>query len=321
MRNNNFLIIYFFLLYLIFTFLSCNRNLKVSNNETVRDKIWLWGHVEGSHNGLFGLPSGSDGSKITMMEACDYMGIENCMVVEFNGKPEYKDEANYAARLSDCKRLGWSAVGAGTPNDLVVDHIRPVKTILQLSDKFANLKEVMFDDFFVGDKPRVTLDQLDEMHKLLHEREKPLDMWVVIYDFNLEKFLHDEYLKFFDVLNFWTWESNNLDSLESNLNKLRLHIPDKRIMLGCYMYDYGLNKPMSVKRMAEQCQTALRFLKDGSIEGIVFLASCICDLNLDAVEWTREWITYVGNYNIQEIDLKEMNSWTELSIQKYISID
>ena len=321
MRNNKFLIISFFLLCLVFIFLSCKRNQKVSNNETVRDKIWLWGHVEGSHNGHFGLPSGLDGSKITMMEACNYMGIKNCMVVEYDGKPEYEEGANYAAQLSDCKRIGWSAVGAGTPVDFVVDHVKPIKTILQLSDKFENLKEVMFDDFFVGDKPRVTLDQLHEMRTLIHERERPLDMWVVIYDFNLEEYLHDEYLEYFDVLNFWTWKSNDLDSLEANLNKLRLRVPNKRIILGCYMYDYGLNKPMSVRKMAEQCQNALKFLKDGSIEGIVFLAGCICDLNLDAVEWTREWVTYVGDNNIQEIDLREINSWTELSIQKYTNID
>jgi len=28
---------------------------------------------------------------------------------------------------------------------------------------------------------------------------------------------------------------------------------------------------------------------------MIFLASCICDLDLEAVEWTRAWIDQVGN--------------------------
>ena len=28
---------------------------------------------------------------------------------------------------------------------------------------------------------------------------------------------------------------------------------------------------------------------------MIFLASCICDLNLEAVEWTREWIASVAD--------------------------
>ena len=59
------------------------------------------------------------------------------------------------------------------------------------------------------------------------------------------------------------------------------------------MWDYGPKKSMSVEHMAHQCDLALKWLKEGRIEGVVFLASCICDLDLDAVEWTREWIQSV----------------------------
>ena len=30
------------------------------------------------------------------------------------------------------------------------------------------------------------------------------------------------------------------------------------------------------------------------IDGVIFLASCICDLELQTVEWTRQWIAEVG---------------------------
>ena len=56
------------------------------------------------------------------------------------------------------------------------------------------------------------------------------------------------------------------------------------------MYDYGDKKPMPVSLMEKQCHLGLRWLQEGRIEGMIFLASCICDVGLEAVEWTRQWI-------------------------------
>lgn len=69
--------------------------------------------------------------------------------------------------------------------------------------------------------------------------------------------------------------------------------------------------------MAAQCQLGLKLLNEGVIEGMVFLASCICDLDIDAVEWTREWIAQVGDYRVQDLNLEEIKLWTEQSIKKY----
>ncbi len=71
--------------------------------------------------------------------------------------------------------------------------------------------------------------------------------------------------------------------------------PDSRKLLGLYMYDYGLHVPMPLEAMQMQCETALRWLHAGRIEGMIFLASCICDMELQTVEWTREWIASVGD--------------------------
>lgn len=285
---------------------------------SIREDIWIWGHVEGVHNGKWGLPSGPEGSKITMMESCKYMGIDNCMVVEIDGQPAPGTDEKYAKQLSHCERVGWSAVPAGGPNDFLKDHKAAAEKVLKLSEEYTNIRDVMFDDYFVGDKPRCTSGQLAEMREMFHKRKRPLDMWVVVYDYNLSKYLVEDQLQYFDVINFWTWEASNLVALESNIKELRSRIPDKRVVLGCYMYDYGTGKPMPVERMAEQTQAALKFLKEGTIEGMVFLATCITDLKLDAVEWTREWIAEVRNHSIQEIDLTNMDSWTKKSIQKYL---
>jgi hypothetical protein len=52
---------------------------------------------------------------------------------------------------------------------------------------------------------------------------------------------------------------------------------------------------MPTAELERQCSLGLRWLRDGRIEGMIFLASCICDLGLDAVEWTRQWIAAQGS--------------------------
>jgi serine/threonine protein kinase/Flp pilus assembly protein TadD len=66
-------------------------------------------------------------------------------------------------------------------------------------------------------------------------------------------------------------------------------------VLGCYLWDYGGKKPMPLDLMRHECEVGLRWLRQGRIEGVIFLASCLCDLDLEAVEWTRSWIAQVGD--------------------------
>jgi hypothetical protein len=97
-----------------------------------------------------------------------------------------------------------------------------------------------------------------------------------------------------DKVAMWTWRSDDLLSLEENFEKLRKLVHPKPILLGCYLFDYGDNKPMTVPRMKRQCELGLRWLREGKIEGMIFLASNVCDMDLAAVEWTRKWIASVA---------------------------
>jgi hypothetical protein len=50
-----------------------------------------------------------------------------------------------------------------------------------------------------------------------------------------------------------------------------------------------------VELMKMQAELGLKWLKAGRIEGIIFLGTPVCDLGLDAVEWTRRWLASVGD--------------------------
>ena len=82
--------------------------------------------------------------------------------------------------------------------------------------------------------------------------------------------------------------------LESKLENARKLYPKKKLMLGCYMYLFFDRQPMPVEDMKLQCEMGLRWLEEGRIEGIIFIANTLMDLDIEAVDWTRDWIREIG---------------------------
>ena len=117
---------------------------------------------------------------------------------------------------------------------------------------------------------------------------------MVFYDHQLHLPV-GRHLELCDKIAFWTWEAENLSKLEENFALAEAVAPSCPKVLGCYMWDYGIKRPMPLELMKHQCDLGLQWLKEGRIEGMIFLASCICDLDLETVEWTRQWIADVGS--------------------------
>jgi hypothetical protein len=260
---------------------------------SVREHLWLWGHLAGGQNGQFGIPGVS---RITPSEAAHYMGIPNLIMVTLGGQPE-PPLAPHAIPMRSLARVVWSIIGnlSSTRHDEHTD----LEEVIALATEFPNVTGAMMDDFFHqpddrGAIARYGLADVARFRERLHGAARPLELFVVLYARDLGLPVA-EYLSQADVTTFWTWESRHLEALEANFERFEALAPRARKMLGCYMWDYGGRQPMPLDRMIYQCQTALRWLREGRIEGIIFLASCICDLGLETVEWTRRWIAEVGD--------------------------
>lgn len=254
----------------------------------MREKIWLWGHEAGSHDGC-NLPGKS---RITPAEAAFYMGIPNLIMVKFHNKPVPPYE-QYALPFRPLKNVVWSIVGDSGCSDTKEE----VGIVKSLASVFPNISGVIMDDFFSRRKdaggnrlPAYTPEELAGIKKQLVLPDRKLDLWVVLYDTEIGLPL-EEHMEQCDVVTFWTWSAANLKNLEQNFQRVEKMSPSCRRVLGCYMYDYGTNSQMPLSMMEYQCNTGLRWLKEGRIDGIIFLASCICDLDIEAVEWTRAWIS------------------------------
>ena len=134
--------------------------------------------------------------------------------------------------------------------------------------------------------------QLKEIRELLSAMGRKLPMTCVVYTHQISPRILP-HVNEVDKVAMWTWRSDDLKDLEANFEKLERIVRPKPILLGCYLFDYGANKQMSVDRMKHQCELGLKWLQEGRIEGMIFLASNVCDMGLPAVEWTRGWINSV----------------------------
>ena len=254
----------------------------------VRDKLWLWGHDAGSHDRDWGLPGPS---RITPVDAAATLGIPNVMMIRYDAGAR-PASAEVARPFRALRRVMWSLVGGG---GLTSD--QDTARVLALPEALPNMTGVVMDDFFREPAPGqeagvVPLATLRQTREALAARG--LELWVVLYAHQLDLPIAD-HLALCDGAILWTWCARDLVDLESNFFRLEARFPDLRRMLGCYMWDYGARAPMPLASMQAQCETGLRWLRAGRVEGLVFLASCIADLGLDSVEWSRAWIAAVGD--------------------------
>ena len=262
---------------------------------TIRDRLWIWGHEAGAQNDGWNLPASS---RITPTEAAHYLGVPNALMVNYRGKPEPPFD-QHALAMSSLERTVWSIVGDSSSkrNDEKTD----LDEVIALAAGYPNVVGAIMDDFFDSEEKvgRYSAEDLRGFQSALHNAARPLDLWVVMYSHQLEM-PFERHMEFCDVITFWTWRAPDLIDLRRNFARLAERAPDTRKILGCYLWDYGLKRPMPVDAMEKQCGQAMEWLKRGEIEGIIFLASCICDLELDTVEWTKRWIADVGGESLPD---------------------
>ncbi|OPY88947.1 MAG: hypothetical protein A4E71_00143 [Smithella sp. PtaU1.Bin162] len=257
----------------------------------LKDQFWIWGQAVDSHyntlNNHYKLPGSS---KMTSLEGAYYLGVKNCcrVVIHDDPKPPFNQD-NMA--LVSMREVVWSVLGAAGSNSKGID----VEEVLRQAAIFPNIRGGVLDDFFSehGSVPRLSVKEVNDIHKQLNKNTPPLDLWIVVYDYQLDSPV-GEYLNECDVITYWTWRGSELVHLDKNFEKLKKMTPGKRRLAGCYMWNYGESRPLTVRDMEFQCGKYLNWMEKGDIEGIIFCSNCIADLGLDTVEWTRNWIAENG---------------------------
>jgi hypothetical protein len=270
----------------------------------LRDHLWLWCHPAGAHTrsqDQHGIPGRST---VTPAGAAKYLGVPNALFVRYELEPHPPFEP-HALPLTSLKQVVWSIEG-GSGGD--------VDVVLALSNTLPNLRGVILDDYFARvtatarmgletasgatsqPDPAFSLEAMQKLRQRLVIGDRRLDLWVVLYAHELDwESVLRPHLELCEVVTFWTWNAAQLANLDENFQRFEKVVGEKRKVLGVYMWDYGSKQPMPLSAMEHQCSLGLRWLREGRIDGMIFLASCICDLDLDAVTWAHRWISEVGD--------------------------
>ncbi len=268
---------------------------------SIKNKFWVWAHPVNSHYNYSEWSPEIVQSRMTPAEAAGYLGVENLLMVRYANQPQPPFD-QYAMALEPMKQVVWSILSAIDLKAGISESADPdLEAVLDVARKNKNVTGVVLDDFFGrdGKDAALSVEQLQAIRDKLQNQERKLDIWAVYYDILCGKTpafeIVEPYLKRCDVLNHWTWNAKDLEHLEENFAKTQVVAEkcDCRIVLGCYMYDYGEKKLMPIELMQKQCELGLKWLNEGSIDGMVFLASCICDIGLETVEWTKNWIRQI----------------------------
>ena len=256
--------------------------------ETVRDRLWLWGHDAGALNAEWNFPRPS---RITPVEAAYYMNIPNLLMVKYGGLPELPYE-QYALPMRPLKRVAWSIVGArGEQSADEREHV------LELAERMPNLTGLVMDDFVNWDtgEPEVSVNELRALQQRLQLPDRQLDLMMILYSHQLDIDLA-EHLSYCNQVSFWTWKSADLIDIEANFERFETLVPDHQRFLGCYLWDFGVKgAPIAdLGLLKRECELGLAWLRQGRIAGMIFLPSSVIDLGLASVEWVRDWIAEVG---------------------------
>ncbi len=263
----------------------------------MKNKIWIWGQDVQSHHyvgieqqNLWNLPGEN---KMGTMEGAAYLGIRNCCRVAMNGKPEppFDEEAE---KLISFNKVVWSIIGdSGSARN--GDKNDDLQSVLDIAKKFPNITGGVLDDFFrplnghTDGQARLPLERVAAIRDALHGAIRPLELWVVIYETALTDY-YRQYLELCDCLTFWTWNADNLPQLPENIARLRELAPGKKILAGCYLWDYGNACEMPMGMMRFQCAFFEEQMRAEQLEGVIICSNCIADIGLESVEFACKWI-------------------------------
>ncbi len=254
----------------------------------LRERFWLWGHTERCYNNKWG---NDNFSRMTPMEACLYLGIKNTFMIPVG----YDNHRQYNKSFKTLRHVGWECYNAGTKPEII-------EPLIAEAGDFPNINCVVFDDFQRhGKYKEIPIENLHYIQNRLKNNEvRPLDMWMVLYtwEFGIEPEKDEDFMRYidpFDGIIMWTWKECDVPLIPEKYEIFKKMTPNNRRMFGCYLWNFGENKPATREAVLWQLDWYREKILAGEAEGVVLHTNTMCDLDLDAYDAAVEWMEKHGD--------------------------
>ena len=287
-------------------------------DEKFKDRLWLWCHIEGAHDRAYHHDYGFGRYRFTIspQEAAELLDIENIFMVRYNSGhhrgPKPREFSSYydSHHFDRFNKVIWSIGGEGGTSSIIER-----KDSLKLAQSKTNIVGFVMDDFFSKKKTRaLTPTGLSKLRRRLADNalpKSPSKLWAVVYDTDLSKKKYTSNAKFdaqfvpwlkeVDGITLWFKKQESLtpENMENVLATLEGHLAGlpnpPKVMLGIYMWRYmeKTHANFFMDDMNNQLEFARQSLASNRIDGVIFLASCITDINGPAapgVTAVQKWI-------------------------------
>jgi len=268
----------------------------------VRDTFWLFAsraHDDDIYLGKSSKSRFTRWSRITPAEGAAMLDVPNVIMIVSDGVPApYSGDAyGYMESFCRMKNVVWSISGsggfrAGNEEQFICD----------LAKRYPNISGAFADDFLGAGMVASKTDEekrqmVMDIRKVLNTAVRPMSMWLTLYTRDLETSDPSIY-GLFDNLTMWTWNYQDLVHLPEKFELLEKKYPEKGKYLGIYILDYDTGEPIPDEYMKLQCEYGLSLLKEGRIDGMIFLTNCVMGIGLSSEYWLRNWID-----NVKDIEL------------------
>ena len=262
----------------------------------LREKFWLWGHPEGRYNNEWG---NTQKSRMTPMEACLYLGVKNTFMVPVEWEVNRRQ---YNKSFKTLKQVGWECFSAtSNPED--------IEPLIQDAKDFSNIGCVVLDDFVrLANETKMDVEagiaNLWKIRDRLHNNPvRKLDMWMVLYthEFGLNPEDDEKVKRFiepFDGVIMWNWAEKDAPNIPAKYEVFKKLTPNQRRMFGCYLWNFGEEKPATAASVKWQLDWYYDRIKSGEAEGVVLHTNTMADLDLEAYDAACAWMDMHGDEEI-----------------------
>ncbi|NPV46096.1 MAG: DUF1080 domain-containing protein [Armatimonadetes bacterium] len=255
-----------------------------------RALMWAWGNPEMTEPGPH---SHATYAQASPAERAALLGVPNIIMAGL-GLPDDEAQARrWTAEVGHAQELIWEIASDAPVSSSSFTYGHRVHLLAELAREHPRLSGALLDD--------MTTVQIDHglqpadvrrCRELLQRHCPGLKLWAAVYTMSLDRPGIGEYIRELDGITLWTWHARDLPELERNVDRVRREYPGKPLLAGLYLYDYGDGRPMPRDLLEQQCETGLRLLHDGRLQGLVFLT---ITNDAETVQWVADWVARVGD--------------------------
>lgn len=260
----------------------------------VRDRIWAWGNPEMAEPGAHAFETFAQAGPA---ERARLLGIPNVILAGL-GLPA--DDAKAEAvtnEVAEAPRLIWEIARDGEGDDRPFVYTDTLARVKRIANGFPRLEGVLLDDMSsVGIDHGLKPEHIEIIRAALSGEYSRLKLWGVLYTMNMDRPGIAEYVRPLDGIILAEWHARNLPGLEKNVQRCRAEYPGKPVLLCLYLYDYGEGRRMPLDLLELECETALKLVHSGEIDGIVPLT---ITNDAESVAWFANWVKEVGDQPIE----------------------